>query len=71
LADGTWSAVTLFGIIASNLRVSGSRRVLEDLVLRADVVVAVRSERENFAGQKTVGLVLPVQHRDMRYDAAL
>ncbi len=34
-------------------------------------MVPVRIEREDFAWQQTVSLMLPVQYRDMRDDAAL
>ena len=39
--------------------------------MRAGVVIPVQIEREDFAWQQTVGLMLPVQYRDMRDDAAL
>jgi hypothetical protein len=44
--------------------------MLEDLVLWAGVVVAVRIEGEGLAWQQAVGLVLSIQHWNVRDDLA-
>jgi hypothetical protein len=44
--------------------------VLEDFALRTDVVVLVRIEDEGLAWQQAIGLVLSIQHRNMRGDLA-